>query len=232
MTLAWPADRQQRQEQAALVMRLLRRQYPGAVCTLVHQNPFHLLVAAILSAQCTDARVNQVTPALFARYPDAAAMAAAGQEELETLIRSCGLFRTKARNIRAASQVLLTRHGGRLPRDPAALQALPGVGRKIANLLLGDAFAVPAIVVDTHCARISRLIGFTEEKDPLRVEKDLAAILEPADWIDYGHLMVEHGRTCCVANRPDCPACPLAASACRYAASLAAAGSQAGDRRP
>ena len=214
----WPVDPEELKAQATLVMRLLRRQYPMAVCTLDHHDPYQLLVAAILSAQCTDARVNMITPALFDRFPDVAALADAAPAELENLLRSCGLFRTKAKNLRAASVALLARHDGQLPDRREALEALPGVGRKIANLLLGDAFAIPAIVVDTHCARISRLVGLTDEKDPLRVERDLARVLDPADWIDYGHLMVEHGRSCCVARRPDCQACPLAPAACRYAA--------------
>jgi endonuclease-3 len=213
----------QLRSQAASVVRILRACYPQAVCTLTHGEPWQLLVAAILSAQCTDARVNQITPALFGRYPDVAAMAAADLAELEHLIRSCGLFRTKAKAIRASCRVLQEQHAGRMPDRLEDLTALPGVGRKIANLILGDAFRIPAIVVDTHCARISRLIGLTDQDNPLRIEQDLAAVLDPADWIDYGHLMVEHGRTLCIARRPRCGDCPVA-SFCRYAGALQHAG--------
>lgn len=204
----------QRREQAAAVVRVLRERYPQAICTLDHREPWQLLVAAILSAQCTDARVNQITPALFNRYPGVAALAAADPAELEDLIRSCGLFRSKARAIRASCRILEERHGGLLPDRLDELTALPGVGRKIANLMLGDAFSIPAIVVDTHCARISRLIGLTGQDNPLRIEQDLASVLDPADWIDYGHLMVEHGRTLCIARRPRCDICPVAPFCC------------------
>ena len=203
-------------EQGAAVVRLLRQTYPQAICTLEHAEPWQLLVAAILSAQCTDARVNLITPALFARYPDVRAMAEADQADVEGLIRSCGLFRTKARSIIASSREIATHYAARVPASLGELTKLPGVGRKIANLILGDAYGVPAIVVDTHCARISNLIGLTDHTDPVRIEQDLAAVLDPADWIDYGHLMVEHGRTLCVARRPDCARCPLAPH-CRYA---------------
>ncbi len=214
---AEPLKRDGLRRQGAVVMRLLRQTYPKAVCTLDHIEPWQLLVAAILSAQCTDARVNVITPALFRHFPDVRAMAEADQAKVEELIRSCGLFRTKARSIIASSQAIVAQHLGRVPDTLEALTSLPGVGRKIANLILGDAYGVPAIVVDTHCARISALIGLTDHTDPARVEKDLAEVLDPADWIDYGHLMVEHGRTLCVARRPDCANCPLAPH-CRYAA--------------
>jgi endonuclease-3 len=213
----------QLRSQAASVVRILRARYPQAICTLTHGEPWQLLVAAILSAQCTDARVNQITPALFGRYPDVAAMAAADLAELEHLIRSCGLFRTKAKAIRASCRVLQEQNAGRVPNRLEDLTVLPGVGRKIANLILGDAFRIPAIVVDTHCARISRLIGLTDQDSPLRIEQDLAAVLDPADWIDYGHLMVEHGRTLCIARRPCCGICPVAPF-CRYAGALKHAG--------
>lgn len=218
-----PARHKQIKEQAQAVVRILRSRYPQAVCTLTHQDPWQLLVAAILSAQCTDARVNQITPPLFARYPDAATMADADQQDLEKLIRSCGLFRSKARAIRASSRALMEQHGGKLPSARADLTALPGVGRKIANLILGDAFRIPAIVVDTHCARISQLIGLTNQSSPLKIEQDLAAVLDPADWIDYGHLMVEHGRTLCLARKPRCGICPLA-FVCRHARKASYAG--------
>jgi endonuclease III len=194
---------------AALTVKHLKEKYPDAECTLDYEQPWHLLVAAILSAQCTDARVNLITPAVFSRYPDLAALAGAELSELEDLIRSCGLYRTKARNILASAQMLLRDFHGELPQSSHDLVKLPGVGRKIANLILGDCFGLPAIVVDTHCARISKLIGLTASKDPLTVERDLVQVLPEQDWIAYGHLMVTHGREICIARRPDCLNCPL-----------------------
>jgi len=194
---------------AALTVKRLKETYPDAECTLDYEQPWHLLVAAILSAQCTDARVNLITPSVFARYPDLAALAGADLAELEELIRSCGLYRTKARNILSAARMLLNDFDGVLPQSADVLIRLPGVGRKIANLILGDCFGIPAIVVDTHCARISRLIGLTESTDPLSVERDLIRVLPRQDWIAYGHLMVTHGREICIARRPDCRNCPL-----------------------
>ncbi len=204
------------QEMAIHAVRLLRELYPDADCTLDYEKPWQLLVAAILAAQCTDARVNQITPALFARYPELSDLALANLPELENLIRSCGLFRNKARAIQGSSLQLHERHQGQLPRNREELTALPGVGQKIANLLLGDCFGVPAIVVDTHCARISRLIGLSDQTDPLAIEKDLARVVPQNDWIAYGHLMVSHGRAICLARRPNCQACPLR-TFCRHA---------------
>lgn len=200
---------------AGQTVKRLKAHYPNAECTLDFRQPWQLLVAAILSAQCTDARVNLITPALFERYPDLAALAQAVPGELENLVRSCGLYRTKARNILASAQLLIKDFGGELPQSTEELMRLPGVGRKIANLILGDCFHRPAIVVDTHCARISRLIGLTDSLDPLVIEQDLARVLPSEDWIDYGHLMVTHGREICIARRPDCPRCPLQ-DICRF----------------
>jgi len=194
---------------AALTVKRLKEKYPDAECTLDYAQPWHLLVAAILSAQCTDARVNLITPAVFARYSDLASLAVAELTELEDLIRSCGLYRTKARNILASAQMLINDFNGDLPQSTEDLIRLPGVGRKIANLILGDCYGIPAIVVDTHCARISRLIGLTDSTDPLTVERDLVQVLPAQDWIAYGHLMVNHGREICIARRPDCQNCPL-----------------------
>ena len=167
------------------------------------------MVAAILAAQCTDARVNLVTPALFEKYPDPDAIAGASQAELEDMIRSCGFFRNKARAIIGASRSLLDKHHGKMPATLEELIALPGVGRKIASLILGDSFGIPAIVVDTHCARITCLIGLTGKSDPAGIEADLRRIVDPKYWIAYGHLMVSHGRDTCVARRPKCHQCPL-----------------------
>jgi endonuclease-3 len=206
------------QEIAATTVALLRRQYPDADCTLVFSQPWQLLIAAILAAQCTDARVNQVTPALFARFPDLPALAAADRADLEALIKSCGLFHTKARAIQGASRQLVERHGGQLPRTMPELIDLPGVGRKIANLILGDCLGLPAIVVDTHCARISQLIGLTDQTSPPAIERDLLRIVPVNDQIAYGHLMVSHGRAICISRRPNCPKCPLNGF-CRHALS-------------
>lgn len=196
-------------QMAADTVELLRHQYPDADCTLDYSQPWQLLVAAILSAQSTDARVNQITPPLFARYPDLADLAAADPAELESLIRSCGLFRAKTKSILGASRMLVERFNSELPHTLPELTSLPGVGRKIANLILGDCFAIPAIVVDTHCMRISRLIGLTDQTDPAAIEIDLKQCVAVNNWVDYGHLMVSHGRSLCLARHPNCPHCPL-----------------------
>lgn len=203
---------------AAEIVRLLRQLYSQADCTLDYGQSWQLLVAAILSAQCTDARVNLITPALFARYPTLPLLAGAEPAELENLIRSCGLYRTKARSILAASRQLLERNGGMMPDNLPDLTALSGVGRKIANLILGDAFGVPAVVVDTHCARISGLLGLTAQTDPHKIELDLMRAVPQQDWIAWGHLMVEHGRRICIARKPRCGQCPLS-GLCEYALS-------------
>ncbi len=198
-----------RAEQVEHVLKNLHRHYPDATCTLDFAAPYQLLVAAILSAQCTDARVNIITKQLFGKYPDLKSLAEAPVSAIEDDIRSCGLFRNKARSISASARLLVEEHNGQLPTDRDQLLALPGVGRKIANLILGDCHGIPAIVVDTHCLRISKLIGFTEHTNPLKVEQDLAAILPESEWISYGHLMVAHGREICIARRPECNICPI-----------------------
>jgi endonuclease-3 len=199
----------ERKEKAAATVRLLREIYPDADCTLAFEHPWHLLVAAILAAQCTDARVNQITPALFARYRTLPELAAADPGEMEGLIRSCGLFRNKTKAILGASRQLVQKHQGQVPANLADLESLPGIGRKIANLILGDCFHIPAIVVDTHCARIAALVGLTASSNPVQVERDLALVLDRRDWIAFGHLCVSHGRAVCVARRPACGRCPL-----------------------
>jgi endonuclease III len=203
-------------KKAARIVQRLRDRYPEAVCTLRHEDPWQLLIATILSAQCTDARVNQITPALFKRYPTVDKMAEAQRPDVEALIHSCGLYRNKARAIVQTSRLLQEKHNGHVPDQLNLLTDLPGVGRKTANLILGDAFGQPAIVVDTHCARISRLLGLTDATDPLHVERDLQALLTSETWIDYGHLMVTHGREVCVARNPGCDRCCLN-MLCRYA---------------
>jgi endonuclease-3 len=195
---------------ARRLVRELARLYPDVRIALEFADPLQLLVATILSAQCTDARVNQVTPALFARYPDAAAFAAAKPRELEAMIRSTGFFRNKARNIIACCQALVERHGGRVPETMEDLVPLPGVGRKTANVVLGNAFGVPGIPVDTHVGRLSRRLGLTTHADPAKVERDLTAVLPRKEWVVFAHRMMRHGRQVCHSRRPRCEVCPLA----------------------
>jgi endonuclease-3 len=196
---------------AGRLVRHLARLYADAHCALHHDNPLQLLVATILSAQCTDARVNLVTPALFARYPDAHAFATADQRELENLIRSTGFFRNKARNIIACCRQLVDQHGGEVPATMEELVPLPGVGRKTANVILGTAFGTPGLTVDTHVGRLSRRLGLTRETDPVKVERDLARVLPRKEWTMFGHRLIFHGRQVCHARKPDCAGCGLSA---------------------
>jgi endonuclease-3 len=201
----------ERAARARRILRLLERAYPDARCALEHRDPLELLVATILSAQCTDARVNQVTPALFARCPTAADYAAIPAAELEALVRSTGFFRNKARALRALGAALGERHGGRVPETMAELVRLPGVGRKTANVVLGNAFGRnEGIVVDTHVARLARRLGLTRESDPERIERDLLPLFSRPKWALLAHLLIAHGRAICKAPRPRCAACPLA----------------------
>lgn len=195
---------------ARRVDRLLAQRYPDAGCELAFTTPFELLVATVLSAQTTDVRVNQVTPALFARYPDAAALAGADRVELEAAIRATGFFRAKARSLLGLAQALVERHGGAVPPRMADLVRLPGVGRKTANVVLGNAFGVPGLPVDTHVGRVSRRLGLTTEEDPVAVEHALGALLPRSAWVMASHRLVVHGRRTCHARRPACGACPLA----------------------
>jgi len=192
------------------VLRILAETYPDAKCALDFRNPYELLVATILSAQCTDKRVNLVTPALFARYPGPAQMAAADEGELIELIRSTGFFRNKAKSLLAACRDIVTEHGGEVPGNLDALVKLHGVGRKTANVVLGNAFGVPGITVDTHLGRVARRLGLTKQDDPVKVERDLMGIVPEADWTEFSHRMIHHGRALCAARRPKCEACPLA----------------------
>ena len=188
----------------------LARRYPDARCALNYQTPVQLLVATILSAQCTDRRVNLVTPPLFARYPDAAAFAVAKQEELEGLIQSTGFFRNKAHNIIACCREIVARHGGQVPATMEELVPLAGVGRKTANVVLGNAFAVPGIPVDTHVARLSQRLGLTVETDPVKIERDLMQAVPKKEWTMFAHRMIYHGRQVCHARKPLCDGCLLA----------------------
>ena len=192
------------------IIALLRTTYPDAECALVYRNAWELLVSTILSAQCTDKRVNMVTPALFARFPTVEAFAAASREDLETAIRSTGFFRNKAKNIQGAAHVMLEKFGGAVPETMAELLELPGVARKTANVVLGVAFQVAdGVVVDTHVSRLSQRMKLTREKDPTKIERDLMQVVPQADWIDIGHLLIHHGRALCTARKPACSECPL-----------------------
>ncbi|MFB9377635.1 endonuclease III [Kineococcus gynurae] len=202
-----------RTRRARRIHRVLAARYPDAHCELDFRSPFELLVATILSAQCTDVRVNQVTPALFARFPDAAAMAGADRAELEGLIQPTGFFRAKADSLLRASAQLVAEHGGEVPPRQGDLVRLAGVGRKTANVVLGDAFGVPGLTVDTHVGRLSRRLGFTAGEDPVRVEAELAAIFPrrapEGDHTLLSHRLIFHGRRTCFARRPACGACPV-----------------------
>lgn len=194
---------------ARRVNRALAERYPDARCELDFRSPLELLVATVLSAQTTDVRVNQVTPGLFARYPDAAAYAGAEREELEEILRPLGFFRAKARSLIGLGQALVERFDGEVPPRLDDLVTLPGVGRKTANVVLGDAFGVPGITVDTHVGRLARRLGWTTEEDPVRVERELAALIPRAEWTLVSHRLIFHGRRCCLARRPDCASCPV-----------------------
>lgn len=191
--------------------RILAEAYPDADTELDFTNPLELLVATVLSAQSTDERVNSVTPSLFARYPDAAAYAGADRAELESLIQTVGLYRSKAASIQGLAQALCERHGGEVPTTLEDLVALPGVGRKTANVVLGNAFGVPGIAVDTHVGRLARRFGWTDETAPEKVEGDLMRLFPRSEWTDLSHRMILHGRRVCHARKPACDACPLSA---------------------
>ncbi len=192
-----------------LVLAELAILYPTAPIALDFQSPFQLLVATILSAQCTDIRVNLVTPALFSAYPTPQAMVKATQKQLEKLIHSTGFFRNKAKNILGASAAILRDHGGEVPRTLEELVALPGIGRKTANVVLGDAFGIPGITVDTHVGRLSRRLGFTKQMDPVKVEFALNKLIPQPDWTIVSHRLILHGRAVCFARKPACERCTL-----------------------
>jgi endonuclease-3 len=199
-----------RRERAVEVAALLAEDYPEATCALIHDGPFQLLAATILSAQCTDARVNLVTPTLFVRWPDPAALAAAEQQEVEEVIRSTGFFRNKATSLRGMAQALMARHGGAVPRNMAQLVELPGVARKTANVVLGTAFGQPeGVVVDTHVHRIAHRLGLSTEHDPNKVERELMEALPREAWTEFSHRAILHGRRVCVARSPRCDDCSL-----------------------
>jgi len=195
---------------ALSAIAILEQKYPDAICSLEYNAPHELLICARLSAQCTDERVNKVVPALFKRYPTVAAFAQAEVSDVEEFIRTCGLYKTKAKDIVAACRMLDEKYGGELPDSVEELIKLPGVGRKTANLVVGDIFGKPSIVCDTHCIRITNLIGLADSKDPFKVEQQLREILPPESSGAFCHRLVLFGREVCVARRPACEKCPLA----------------------
>ena len=197
-------------QRTSRILTLLKRTYPDAHCALQFTTPLELLIATILSAQCTDERVNQVTSALFARCPDAASLAAISQKELEKIIHSTGFYRAKARSLRSCAASLVAEHGGKVPRTMEALHKLAGVGRKTANVVLGNAFGLAeGVVVDTHVGRLSRRMGLTRHLDPVKVESALVRLIPKEDWTLVSHLLIAHGRKRCMARNPNCPQCEL-----------------------
>lgn len=207
-----------KKQRALAAVEALKQEYPDATCSLTYSNPLELLIATRLSAQCTDARVNLVTPALFARFPTLEDYIHGSEAEIAELIRSCGLYKTKARDIYAMCHVLKEEYDGVIPDTVEELTKLPGVGRKTANLIVGDIFHKPAVVTDTHCIRITNKLGLTDSKVPLKVEKDLRAILPPEESNDFCHRLVLHGRAVCDARNPKCDICCMR-SCCKTARS-------------
>lgn len=198
------------------IIAALKALYPDALCSLTYRKDYELLFAVRLSAQCTDARVNMVTPSLYAKFPTLEAFANATYEEVGEAIRSCGFYNTKAKDLVECAKLLLEKHGGKVPATMEELTALPGIGRKTANLILGDIYGKPAYVCDTHCIRITGRLGLTDgSKDPLSVEKQLREVLPPEESSNFCHRMVLHGRALCMARKPNCEACPLRAD-CDY----------------
>jgi endonuclease III len=203
-------SRAAKRQRAAEIVARLHAEYPDAQCSLGHRSPYELLAATILSAQCTDERVNLTTPALFARYPTPADLAAARQEDVEDLVRSTGFFRSKARSLIGMATALVEEYGGNVPREMRQLVELPGVGRKTANVVLGNAFDInEGIVVDTHVKRLSGRLALTEHVDPVKIEEDLVQLIERDEWTDISHLFIYHGRAVCKAPTPRCELCAL-----------------------
>ena len=198
-----------RREYLQNVYDLLFQEYGQLSCTLDHSNPLELMVATILSAQCTDARVNKITPALFKKYPNAQAYAEVAQEDLENDIRSAGFFRNKAKSIIGAAQVIVAEYGGELPSTMAELVKLPGIGRKTANVILGDAFEVPGFPVDTHVTRLLNLLGYVETENAVKIEKLVTEVVDESLWVNFSHLLINHGRLICIARKPKCEKCVL-----------------------
>lgn len=217
-------SRRAARERAALINRRLAGIHPDAHCELAFGDAFQLLLATVLSAQTTDVRVNQVTPELFARYPDAGALAAARREDLEEILHSLGFFRAKARALQGIGVALAERFDGAVPDTLEELVTLPGVGRKTANVVLGNAFGVPGITVDTHVGRLARRLGWSRNTDPVKVEADIAALLPPEEWTMACHRLIFHGRRVCLSRRPACEACGIADLCPRVGVGAPAAG--------
>ncbi len=202
------ADPKAEKRRAQLIYEALSRAYPDATCALEHRNAYQLIVATILSAQCTDVRVNMVTPALFKRYPTPQALAAAKQDDVEEMIKSTGFFRNKAKSLVGMAQAVVAEHGGEIPRTMEELRALPGVGRKTANVVLGNAYGInEGITVDTHVTRLSQLLGLTTHTDAEKIERDLMPLFPREEWTQLSHLLIAHGRQVCIARRPRCWEC-------------------------
>ncbi|NEQ06943.1 MAG: endonuclease III [Moorea sp. SIO4E2] len=200
-----------KQQRSLEILIRLKQLYPDATCTLNYETPVQLLVATILSAQCTDERVNQVTPELFGQFPDAVAIASADIEVLETLVRSTGFYRNKAKNIQGACRMIVKEYGGQVPKQMDKLLKLPGVARKTANVVLAHAYGInQGVTVDTHVKRLSQRLGLTKHKDPIRIERDLMGLLPQQDWENWSIRLIYHGRAICKARKPDCDACVLA----------------------
>jgi endonuclease-3 len=196
-------------ERVRAVLEMLEELYPDAGCSLNHESAYQLLVATILSAQCTDERVNKVTPGFFKRFPEPASLAEGDPQEVEELIRSTGFFRNKAKSLLGMAQAVAKRHEGEIPADLKALVKLPGVGRKTANVVLGNVFEVPGVVVDTHVGRLSNRLGLVDVKDPVKAEYALMEILPKKVWTKFGHQMIQHGRLVCASRKPKCEICKL-----------------------
>ncbi|MCH5352482.1 MAG: endonuclease III [Acutalibacter sp.] len=199
-----------RKELALLAVEALKKEYPDAICSLEYQDPLQLLISTRLSAQCTDARVNMVTPALFARFPTLEAFCEGTEEEIGELIRSCGFYKIKSKDILAACKMIRDEFGGKVPDNIDDLTKLPGVGRKTANLVVGDIYGKPAVVTDTHCIRIAGRLGLTKNTVPVKVEDDLRAVLPPEESNDFCHRLVLHGRAVCTARKAMCENCCMA----------------------
>lgn len=196
-------------ERAKAIIKVLKKAYPDARCALNYSSAWELLVATILSAQCTDKRVNMVTPDLFKKFPQLEDYANADLVQLESAIRSTGFYKNKAKNIQNAARMILEKHGGQVPKTMEELIQIPGVGRKTANVLLGNFFGIPGLTVDTHMIRINRLLGFSNFTDAVKMEYELMKAIEKKDWVLYTHLIIHHGRTRCIARRPQCQNCEL-----------------------
>ena len=199
-----------KRDEAIEIIKKLKKYYPDATCSLDFKTPFQMTIAVMLSAQCTDERVNKVTPALFEKYGTPEKMASASVEELESLIYTCGFYRNKAKNMKSCSEYIVNNYNGNVPSTMEELQKLPGVGRKSANVIMLEAFHNPqGIAIDTHAKRICNMIGFSKEKDPEKIEKDLLKIIPKKYYYDVNHLLVWHGRNTCIARRPKCEICPV-----------------------